>query len=166
MPSSAAAAWIDGGSRGNPGEAGAGVVLNLGDGWEERHTLYVGQATNNEAEYAALLAALERLLAIGAAEVSVFSDSELLVRQMNGQYKVRAANLRPLWTAARRLARTFRRFSIQHVPRVANSVADGLANQAMDSRHSTLPVPCEFAALAHRFSANQAALAFHEEQPK
>lgn len=116
-------------------------MLDLGGSGQERHTLYLGRATNNEAEYAAVLAALERLAALGAAEVRVHSDSELLVRQMNGQYTVRAGNLRPLWSAALKLARSFRRFSIRHIPRTANSAADALANQAMDTQRSTLPLP-------------------------
>ncbi len=135
-----ALAWIDGGSRGNPGEAGAGMVLDVGDGRLESHTLYLGRATNNEAEYAALLAALERLAALGVAEVVIFSDSELLVHQMNGIYKVKAANLQPLWSAAQQLAGSFRHFSIRHIPRSANAEADRLANEAMNSRRSTLPV--------------------------
>lgn len=146
-PRPTAQSWVDGGSRGNPGEAGVGVVLDLGDGQRERHTLYLGRATNNEAEYAALLAALERLAELGVAEVSVFSDSELLVFQMNGQYKVKANNLRPLWNAARQLAGSFRRFSMQHIPRLANREADGLANEAMNSRRSTLPMPRQLQAL-------------------
>ncbi len=136
-----AQAWIDGGSRGNPGEAGAGLVLDVGDGRLETHTIYLGRATNNEAEYGALLAALERFAALGVAEVVIFSDSELLVRQMNGYYKVKAANLQPLWRAAQQLAGTFRSFSIRHIPRTANAEADRLANEAMNSRRSTLPIP-------------------------
>lgn len=146
-PRPTALSWVDGGSRGNPGEGGAGVVLDLGDGQRERHTLYLGRTTNNEAEYAALLAALERLAELGVAEVSVFSDSELLVYQMNGKYKVKANNLRPLWDAARQLAGTFGRFSIQHIPRLANWEADRLANEAMNSRCSTLPTPRQLQAL-------------------
>lgn len=148
-----ATVWVDGGSRGNPGEAGAGVVLDLGGGRRELHTLYLGRGTNNEAEYAGLLAALERLVALGADTVRVFSDSQLLVRQMNGQYKVKAENLRPLWSAARQLASSFRHFSIGHIPRSANAAADALANQAMDSRSSTLPVPRQL--LAPRRSSGQ-----------
>ncbi len=136
-----ATVWVDGGSRGNPGEAGAGIVLDLGGERQERHTLYLARGTNNEAEYAGLLAALERLVALGVDRVRVFSDSQLLVRQMNGQYRVKAENLRPLWSAARQLASSFRHFSIGHIPRTANRVADALANQAMDGRRSTLPVP-------------------------
>ena len=135
-----AAAAVDGGSRGNPGEAGCGVVLEL-QGRTERHTLYLGTATNNVAEYVALLAALERARALGVAAIEVRSDSQLLVEQMNGGYKVKAAHLKPLWMRARMLAAGFRRFSIVHVTRDANRAADELANRAMDERASTLPRP-------------------------
>ncbi|MEP0775843.1 MAG: ribonuclease HI family protein [Acidobacteriota bacterium] len=158
-----ATVWVDGGSRGNPGEAGAGVVLDLGGERQERHTLYLGRGTNNEAEYAALLAALERLVALGVEEVRVFSDSQLLVRQMNGQYKVKAENLRPLWSAARQLASSFRHFSIGHIARGANAAADALANQAMDSRSSTLPVPRQLLALRRSEGHRQERLPLDDE---
>ncbi len=137
---SAAAAAIDGGSRGNPGEAGCGVVLELADRREE-HCLYLGTATNNVAEYAALLAALERARALGVERLEVRSDSQLVVEQMKGAYKVKAAHLKPLWLQARTLAAGFRRFAIVHVAREANRAADALANRAMDERASTLPRP-------------------------
>lgn len=133
-------AAIDGGSRGNPGPAGCGIVLEWGSVREE-HTLFLGRATNNVAEYAALLAMLDRAVAIGACEVEAFSDSELLVHQMNGVYKVRSPHLAPLWVRAQQLARRFARFTIQHVYREANFAADRLANVAIDSQQSTLPRP-------------------------
>ncbi len=139
-PALQAAAAVDGGSRGNPGEAGCGVVLELPDR-TERHTLYLGKATNNVAEYAALLAALERARALGVAALAVRSDSQLLVEQMNGGYRVKAPHLKPLWVRARVLAASFRRFAIVHVAREANRDADELANLAMDDRVSTLPRP-------------------------
>ncbi len=157
-------AWIDGGSRGNPGEAGAGIVLELAGGQRERHSLYLDRATSNEAEYAALLAALERLATLGVAGVSIFSDSELLVHQMNGVYRVRAGNLRPLWGAAQQLAGSFRLFSIRHIPRQANAEADRLANQAMDSRRSTLPVPRLVQALNRRPGRRHWPLVLGEEE--
>lgn len=135
-----AKAWIDGGSRGNPGEAGCGIVLDL-NGRHEQHSLYVGRATNNVAEYAALLAVLERALAAGASEIEVHSDSELLVRQMTGSYRVKQPHLQRLWLAGQQLARSFTRFAVCHVPRAANAEADGLANVAMDLKSSTLPRP-------------------------
>jgi ribonuclease HI len=135
-----AKAWVDGGSRGNPGAAGCGIVLDL-EGAREEHYLFLGRATNNVAEYAALLAALERANAVGVREIAVSSDSELLVKQMNGAYRVKQPHLQRLWLAAQQLARSFARFSIQHVRREANAVADGLANQAIDRKESTLPRP-------------------------
>ncbi len=133
--------FIDGGSRGNPGEAGCGVILRFGDGCVEEHMVYLGPATNNVAEYAALLAALERAVALGVQSVEVHSDSELLVKQMTGVYRVKAAHLRRLWLRAQELSRRFARFRIAHIPRAANAAADRLANQAMDGRTSTLSSP-------------------------
>jgi len=136
-----AVAWVDGGARGNPGEAGCGVVLELGDGRREEHTLYLGVATNNVAEYAALLAALERAVVLGVRDLEVHADSELLVRQMTGQYRVKARHLQPLWLRAQQLARSLGRFLITHVERAGNRAADRLANRAMDERSSSLPRP-------------------------
>jgi ribonuclease HI len=133
-------AAIDGGARGNPGEAGCGIVLEAG-GRREEHTLYLGITTNNVAEYAALLAALERAHALGLEELAVRSDSQLLVEQMNGGYRVKASHLKSLWLKARTLAAGFRRFSIVHVPRERNRAADTLANRAMEDRTSSLPRP-------------------------
>jgi ribonuclease HI len=135
-----ATAWVDGGSRGNPGDAGCGIVLELG-GAREQHHLYIGRATNNVAEYAGLLAALERATAAGVTEITVHSDSELLVKQMTGAYRVKQPHLQRLWLAAQQLARAFARFSARHVPRATNAEADALANLAMDERSSTLPRP-------------------------
>jgi ribonuclease HI len=133
-------AAIDGGARGNPGEAGCGIVLDAG-GRREEHTLYLGITTNNVAEYAALLAALERSHALGLDELAIRSDSQLLVEQMTGGYRVKAPHLKSLWLKARTLAAGFRRFSIVHVPRERNRAADALANRAVDHRSSTLPRP-------------------------
>jgi ribonuclease HI len=135
-----AVGWVDGGSRGNPGEAGCGIVLELGDD-RELHYLYIGQATNNVAEYAGLLAALERAHAAGAGELQLHSDSELLVKQMTGAYRVKQPHLQRLWLAAQQLVRSFKRFAVIHVPRAANAEADRLANLAMDTKQSTLPRP-------------------------
>ncbi len=135
-----AIAWVDGGARGNPGEAGCGIVLELGQSREE-HALYLGATTNNVAEYAALLAALERAVALGIAEVEVRCDSELVVKQMNGEYRVKARHLQPLWLHAQELCRRLRRCRLVHVPRSDNALADRLANRAIDTRASTLPRP-------------------------
>jgi ribonuclease HI len=136
-----AVAAIDGGSRGNPGEAGCGIVLEIGGSAKEEHTLYLGKATNNVAEYAALLAALERAAVLGIEQLEVRSDSQLVVEQMNGGYRVKARHLQPLWLRARTLAAGFRRCRLVHVPREANKPADLLANCAIDSQASTLPRP-------------------------
>lgn len=133
--------WVDGGSRGNPGEAGCGIVLTWPDGRCEQHSLYIGQATNNVAEYAALVAALERATPLRPDSVEVRSDSELMVRQLSGAYRVKAPHLRPLWQRARELSGSLPKFVVRHVPREENGEADRLANLAIDTRRSTLPRP-------------------------
>ncbi|MBI4916967.1 MAG: ribonuclease HI family protein [Acidobacteria bacterium] len=136
-----AVAWIDGGSRGNPGPAGCGIVIELSDGRRETHTLFLDTTTNNVAEYAALLALLERAAALGVTRLEARSDSELLVKQLNGEYRVKASHLQPLWLRASQLRRGFTRFAISHVRRADNAEADRLANLAIDERASTLPRP-------------------------
>lgn len=124
----------DGAARGNPGPAGIGVVGRSPAGEVVfRLAEPIGRATNNVAEYRALIAGLERALALGAENVRVQSDSELIVRQMLGEYRVRDAGLRPLHEKARRLAARVASFTIVHVPRSANAEADRLANLAIDS---------------------------------
>lgn len=124
---------IDGGSRGNPGPAGVGVVIIGPDGQvTERIHRYIGEATNNVAEYHALLLALERARTLGCTDLEVYSDSELLVRQIQGRYQVRNAALRPLFAKAQERIAGFRRFKIQHVPREQNAEADASANRGMD----------------------------------
>jgi ribonuclease HI len=134
-------AWVDGGARGNPGQAGCGVILELADGRREQHTVFIGPATNNVAEYVGLIAAMQRLRALGATTVEVRSDSQLLVRQLTGEYRVKAPHLQRLWLVASRLARSFARVSFVHVPRRDNAAADRLVNLAIDTGKSTLPVP-------------------------
>jgi ribonuclease HI len=141
MTAPSAVGWIDGGSRGNPGPAGCGIVIELSDGRRETHTLFLDTTTNNVAEYAALLALLERATALGVTRLEARSDSELLVKQLNGEYRVKASHLQPLWLRASELRRGFARFAISHVRRAANAEADRLANRAMDERASTLPRP-------------------------
>jgi ribonuclease HI len=136
-----AVAWIDGGARGNPGEAGCGLVVELGDGTREEHSIYLGHRTNNVAEYAGLLAALSRAHELGVSDLRILSDSQLLVEQMNGGYRVKARHLQPLWLRAQELVRSFRTCRCEHVFRTANREADALANRAMTTRSSTLPVP-------------------------
>lgn len=133
--------WIDGAARGNPGEGGCGIVLEVGEDSREEHRLYLGRTTNNVAEYTALLALLERAAAVGVEAIEVRSDSLLVVEQMNGGYRVKARHLQPLWLRARTLASRFRRFRITHIPRSGNRLADALANRAIDTAASTLPRP-------------------------
>ncbi|HVA62125.1 MAG TPA: ribonuclease HI family protein [Terriglobales bacterium] len=124
---------IDGGSRGNPGPAGYGVVVSdPGGAVIERLRASVGIQTNNYAEYCGLLAGLRYAVEQQAAQVRVYADSQLLVRQMQGRYAVKSPNLLPLFQEARRLARQIPDFAIAHVYRDDNSEADGLANLAMD----------------------------------
>lgn len=127
--------WIDGGSRGNPGQSAIGVVIEDAGG-EILETIGrpIGVTTNNVAEYRALLAGLERAGAMGANEVEVASDSELLVRQMLGQYKVKNEGLKPLHAEAQERARRFSRFRIRHIPREQNVKADALVNRALDEQ--------------------------------
>jgi len=130
---------IDGASRGNPGEAGFGIDVRTEDGSSQAQLFgYLGRATNNVAEYEALVQALQWALARGATAVRVFSDSELVVRQVNGQYKVKHPSMIPLHRQASELLRRFASASITHVRREQNREADRLANQALDERRSSL----------------------------
>ncbi|MGA7521861.1 MAG: ribonuclease HI family protein [Acidobacteriaceae bacterium] len=126
-------AYCDGGSRGNPGPAGFGVFVEGPDG-EKLAELsdYLGKTTNNVAEYSALLAALAWALESGHRRLRVVADSELMVKQMQGRYKVNSADLRPLWEEAKRRAARLEGFRIEHVLRGKNQRADRLANLAMD----------------------------------
>src|SRR5262245_30489555 len=126
-------AYIDGGSRGNPGPAGYGVRIEDADGnVVEELCASIGTATNNVAAYNGLLAALPWEQSRGHRTLLVRSDSELLIRQMRGEYKVKNANLQLLHQEARRLSGHFDRISFEHVRRAQNAHADRLANVAMD----------------------------------
>ena len=125
---------IDGGARGNPGPAGAGVVVRTEDGkplWEAG--FFLGRMTNNMAEYHGLLKALDFALAAGASGVSISSDSELLVRQINGDYRVKNLRLQGLFDLAWTRLRQLEHWKIQHIYREQNKRADELANLAMDA---------------------------------
>lgn len=129
---------VDGGARGNPGPAGIGVVISDSDGSElARANDYIGEATNNIAEYKALLLGLTQARAHGA-EVEIVNDSELVARQVTGEYKVKSADLRPLHAQALDLLNEFERWSIRSVPRAENEPADLLVNDAIDARRSTV----------------------------
>ncbi len=124
---------IDGGSRGNPGPAAYGVVLRDGSGAiVARLKKYIGQNTNNVAEYFGLIAALDYAQTHSVRSLRVESDSELMVKQMRGQYKVKSADLKPLFERASKMAQGLESFRIEHVYREQNREADALVNQALD----------------------------------
>ena len=124
----------DGGARGNPGPAAYGYVLETDDGTVlAAHGETIGTATNNVAEYRALVAGLEKALELQVDEVDVLSDSELLVKQMRGEYKVKNEALRALSTEAARLARRLDSVEYTHVKRAHNELADQLVNEALDA---------------------------------
>jgi len=127
--------FVDGAARGNPGPAGAGAVIQDESGRIlHRIAEFLGHCTNNVAEYRALQIALQTALKLGAEEVSIFSDSELLVRQISGDYKVRQETLRQLRLQVDDLLKRFEKFQLTHIPREKNKEADKLANQAIDGR--------------------------------
>jgi ribonuclease HI len=135
----------DGGARGNPGPAGAGFVLESPDGTvAARGGRYLGECTNNVAEYEALLwglaVALEHPGAVSEG-LTVYADSELIVKQMTGAYRVKHPNLKPLYERASRLASRFAAVRFKHVRREYNKEADGLANEAMDLREDVGDAP-------------------------
>lgn len=128
-------ASIDGGARGNPGPAAYGVVIRNARGEVLRELAeYLGIQTNNVAEYSGLLAALDYAAREKVPSLKVLSDSELLVRQMRGQYKVKSPALKELFERAQALARRFEQFTIEHVLRQRNKEADRLVNKVLDSR--------------------------------
>ncbi len=126
--------FTDGAARGNPGEAGAGVVIKCGDQIVECIARYLGHTTNNIAEYQAAIAALERAAAMGASCVKLRADSELMVKQVNGQYKVKNEGLRPLYARLKELIAKIGRVEVQYIPREQNREADALANKAIDEK--------------------------------
>lgn len=132
-PANIFVAYVDGASRGNPGPASYAVILRGPDGATRFEAgKYIGRATNNVAEYYGLITALDYAAAQGIERLLVRSDSELLVRQMQGRYKVKSPDLRPLYERARKQAHGFAYFAIEHVPREQNREADELANVALD----------------------------------
>ena len=125
--------FTDGGSRGNPGPAGLGAII-----YDENHKVlaeiseFLGVTTNNQAEYRAILAAIKKAVSLGAKEVEFYLDSELAVKQLNREYKVKNKDLAPLFLAIYNLTLSFKKISFTHVPRERNKEADRLANEAMD----------------------------------
>lgn len=125
--------FTDGGARGNPGPAGIGAVLkDEGKNTVARVSEYIGDATNNQAEYRALIAGLEKAKEIGAEEVDCFLDSELVVKQMKREYRVKDKNLAVLFTKVLNLSLGFKKVTFSHVMREYNQEADKLVNEAID----------------------------------
>ena len=132
--------FTDGASRGNPGPAGAGALLLAADGGElQRISTYLGLCTNNAAEYKALIAGLKEALRQGCGRLSLCMDSELIVRQLEGRYKVRHEQLLPLYQEAKTLLARFDAWQVRHVPRTQNQTADALANAGIDQYQAGQP---------------------------
>jgi ribonuclease HI len=126
--------YTDGAARGNPGPAAIGVVLKDETGNTVASiSQRLGATTNNQAEYRAIIAGLEKAVSLGVRNVIVKSDSELMVKQINGLYRVKNAALRPLYLKALELTGKLESFKIAHIPRAQNAAADALANQALDN---------------------------------
>ncbi|NBX77671.1 MAG: reverse transcriptase-like protein [Proteobacteria bacterium] len=124
--------FCDGASRGNPGPGAYGFVLMHGEEVVFSQGGRMGVVTNNVAEYEGLLKGLEKSIELGATELTIKSDSQLLVRQLNGQYKVKAPHIIPLVQRAKKLLVQFKKVEITHIPREQNSMADALCNEALD----------------------------------
>ena len=124
--------YVDGASRGNPGESGIGVLIIRPDGSRKEIREYIGRGTNNEAEYKALITALGHLLAEEISEAKVNTDSQLVANQMNGLWKVKDPKLRILHSEAKKFASLLATLEIEYVPRENNAEADALANEAID----------------------------------
>ena len=134
--------YTDGGCRRNPGPAAIGVVIQDISGTTlATISRYIGPGTNNQAEYRAVIAGLEEACLLKANSVEIRADSQLIVEQLNGRYKVKDASLRPLCQEAQNLGRRFRSFSIRYIPREMNREADRLAGQALDKQAVTNPAP-------------------------
>lgn len=129
--------YVDGGSRGNPGSSGGGFAIFQNGKLVDKGSEYFGHKTNNQAEYLALRAGLRKAYELfKESPLHCFMDSMLAVEQMNGNFKVKSENIKPLFQEVRRIADQFKDFSISHIPREKNSVADSLANQAMDRKNN------------------------------
>lgn len=126
--------YTDGASRNNPGEAGAGVYILEKGKPQETIARYLGKTTNNIAEYTAAILGLERAVSIGASSVKLFADSELLVKQINGQYKVKNEGLKPLHFKVKELIARIGSVEVRYIPRAQNKEADALANKAIDEK--------------------------------
>jgi ribonuclease HI len=128
---------IDGASRGNPGPSGAGVVIEAPDGKKYEVSRYLGELTNNQAEYEALILALEELQRLGAHRAHFYSDSQLLVKQLNAEYRIRNDSLKPLFGNALTMLSRLESFEVELIKREFNKRADQLANFAIDKEETT-----------------------------
>ena len=125
--------YTDGGARGNPGPAGIGAVIyNEKKAVRAEISEYLGAATNNQAEYRALIAAFQKAIKLGGTELDCYLDSELVVKQLRHEYKVKNQDLAPLFLTIYNLSLSFKKITYTHIPREQNQAADNLANQAMD----------------------------------
>lgn len=148
-PAGVHVAHIDGASRGNPGPAAYAVIFRTPEGTKLTEICkYIGRETNNVAEYYALIAALDYAANHAIRALRIRGDSELLVRQMQGRYKVKHPALKPLFERAQKLSRALEYFAIEHVPRESNREADALANLALDTAGSPSSIPVQIAAKA------------------
>jgi uncharacterized repeat protein (TIGR04076 family) len=133
MPDESALLYVDGGSRGNPGPAASAYVIKSPDGTIlDARADYIGRATNNSAEYNALIMGLEAACALGKDKIHIFSDSELIVRQIIGQYRVRDQGLKGLFEQVQKLLLAFDCWQIRHIPREMNRDADHMVNVKLD----------------------------------
>ena len=130
--------YIDGSSKGNPGDAGIGIVFAYGEEPVKNISKYIGKQTNNFAEYTALVFALQEALVMKTPAVSVYSDSELLCRQLKGEYKVKSENIKNLCAQAITLINGFEKFNIRQIPREQNKGADKLARLAIKKMNTPL----------------------------
>jgi ribonuclease HI len=147
----------DGGARGNPGPAAFAYVIDLPDGSQIEEAGCLGKMTNNQAEYIALIRALEHALLLGPNHrLLIHSDSELMVKQLNGEYQVKNADLRGLYNQAQKLEQRFASVQIRHVPRAQNKHADQLYNEALDGKRSPQHEPALRAELAAHSAAKPA----------
>src|SRR5579859_6309404 len=133
--------FTDGGSRGNPGPAAYAYVIQRPGEPDIEERCYLGRTTNNIAEYTGLVKALEHARRLGAARITVFSDSELMVKQMNGDYRVKNEGLLPLYQQAAQLRKGFTFAAVRHIRREFNKQADRLCNEAMDNPEDYAPLP-------------------------
>ncbi len=129
--------YTDGASKGNPGDAGIGFVIKKEGFNIEEQSMYLGKTTNNVAEYTALIEGLKRVVELGIRRVNVYSDSELMVKQINKEYSIKNEKLKELYLQAAQIIKELDEFSIQHIPREQNKEADRLSKQGCVQAHST-----------------------------